>query len=334
MQARILGKVNKGKVNKHRRIVLSALVGLLIVVVLVLVFAVLPGLGGQDNRSGLFAQDANRMPSRLNAELAVLKAAYPTITIASTFDSQIGDWKITLTKGDSTKDLYWAEGRYLPKELLGSKDDYRTLIFYIPKKPEDPATFTKDQIEKIREFGSSESRESGPVSPTSFFEIIYDTSSRDDLEAHIVKTKFLGKQVNVHELIVEPLKRVESQILAASQTDGEVREFIQSIGSIDGYSWRQIRDTSGMSFHSMGLAIDILPDDMQDKVVYWNWEKNKGNDDWMLIPLEDRWAPPKRVIDFFEKEGFVWGGKWTVWDNMHFEYRPEMILGRDIAVKD
>jgi hypothetical protein len=124
MQAKILGKV-----NKHRRIVLSALVGLLIVVFLVLVFAVLPGLSGEHNRSGLFAQEANRLPSRLNAELAGLKAAYPPITIASTFDSQIGDWKITLTKGDSTKDLYWAEGRYLPKELLGSKDDYRTLIF-------------------------------------------------------------------------------------------------------------------------------------------------------------------------------------------------------------
>ncbi|HOV93759.1 MAG TPA: M15 family metallopeptidase [Spirochaetales bacterium] len=320
--------------NKHRRIVLSALVGLLIVVVLVLVFAVLPGLSGEHNRSGFLAQDTNRMPPRLHAEIAVLKAAYPSITIASTFDSQIGDWKITLTKGDSTKDLYWAEGRYLPKELLGSKDNYRTLIFYIPKKPEDPATFTKDQIEKIREFGSSESRESGPISPTYFFEIIYDTSSREDLEAHIVKTKFLGRQVNVHELIVEPLNRVERQIFAASQTDREAHEFIQSISSIDGYSWRQIRDTSGMSFHSMGLAIDILPRGWQNKVVYWNWEKNKGKDDWMLIPLEGRWAPPDLVVDMFEKEGFVWGGKWTVWDNMHFEYRPEMILGREISVKD
>jgi hypothetical protein len=41
--------------------------------------------------------------------------------------------------------------------------------------------------------------------------------------------------------------------------------------------------------------------------------------------------PPKRVIDIFEKEGFIWGGKWTVWDNMHFEYRPELILGRELV---
>ncbi|HQN03589.1 MAG TPA: M15 family metallopeptidase, partial [Rectinema sp.] len=57
----------------------------------------------------------------------------------------------------------------------------------------------------------------------------------------------------------------------------------------------------------------------------------KGNEDWMLIPLSERWMPPKRVIDIFEKEGFIWGGKWTVWDNMHFEYRPELILGRELV---
>ena len=31
-------------------------------------------------------------------------------------------------------------------------------------------------------------------------------------------------------------------------------------------------------------------------------------------------------IEIFEKNGFIWGGKWDLWDNMHFEYRPELIL--------
>ncbi|MDR3191497.1 MAG: M15 family metallopeptidase, partial [Treponema sp.] len=26
----------------------------------------------------------------------------------------------------------------------------------------------------------------------------------------------------------------------------------------------------------------------------------------------------------FENEGFIWGGKWGLYDNMHFEYRPEL----------
>ena len=30
-------------------------------------------------------------------------------------------------------------------------------------------------------------------------------------------------------------------------------------------------------------------------------------------------------IEIFEDEGFIWGGRWAVWDNMHFEYHPEII---------
>ena len=45
----------------------------------------------------------------------------------------------------------------------------------------------------------------------------------------------------------------------------------------------------------------------------------------MLTPLSWRWMPPQAVIDIFEEEGFIWGGKWAIWDNMHFEYHPELI---------
>jgi hypothetical protein len=44
----------------------------------------------------------------------------------------------------------------------------------------------------------------------------------------------------------------------------------------------------------------------------------------MLIPLEKRWMPPQEVIAAFEREGFAWGGKWDFFDNMHFEFRPEL----------
>ena len=40
----------------------------------------------------------------------------------------------------------------------------------------------------------------------------------------------------------------------------------------------------------------------------------------------DSWMPPQKVIEIFEEHGFIWGGKWIIWDNMHFEYRPEVIL--------
>ncbi|MCL2443985.1 MAG: M15 family metallopeptidase [Treponema sp.] len=28
----------------------------------------------------------------------------------------------------------------------------------------------------------------------------------------------------------------------------------------------------------------------------------------------------------FESQGFIWGGKWQLFDTMHFEYRPEILI--------
>jgi hypothetical protein len=35
---------------------------------------------------------------------------------------------------------------------------------------------------------------------------------------------------------------------------------------------------------------------------------------------------PLPVVQAFERQGFVWGGKWLFFDTMHFEYRPEILL--------
>ncbi len=34
---------------------------------------------------------------------------------------------------------------------------------------------------------------------------------------------------------------------------------------------------------------------------------------------------PQAVVDAFEAEGFIWGGRWKHYDTMHFEYRPELL---------
>jgi hypothetical protein len=32
-------------------------------------------------------------------------------------------------------------------------------------------------------------------------------------------------------------------------------------------------------------------------------------------------------VAVFEREGFIWGGKWYHFDPIHFEYRPELTGG-------
>jgi HSP20 family protein len=34
---------------------------------------------------------------------------------------------------------------------------------------------------------------------------------------------------------------------------------------------------------------------------------------------------PQEIVSIFERQGFIWGGKWNHFDTMHFEYRPELL---------
>ena len=72
------------------------------------------------------------------------------------------------------------------------------------------------------------------------------------------------------------------------------------------------RATDRPSAHSYGIAID-LNDALSD---YWRWEKNGWKN-----------RIPQPIVDAFEAEGFIWGGRWFHFDTMHFEYRPELLDG-------
>jgi len=51
---------------------------------------------------------------------------------------------------------------------------------------------------------------------------------------------------------------------------------------------------------------------------YWRWQRPKKPLKWV-----NRY--PQTIVDAFEAEGFIWGGRWYHYDTMHFEYRPELL---------
>jgi len=77
--------------------------------------------------------------------------------------------------------------------------------------------------------------------------------------------------------------------------------------------------------HSFGIAIDIRFNNEYGKYIYWYWASSTEGRYWG-IPLEKRYLISKKIVDVFEKYGFIWGGKWINFDSMHFEYRPELII--------
>lgn len=255
------------------------------------------------------------------AELRILRGAYPDVIFNTSYDFEVNDWKIEI----NGTTLYWADGKMLAAGNLGNKDSYRPVLYRYAKEILDPAAFTQEHIKEIRTFTSTENRRSQEGNSLDFFNAVYDSATRRSVEQHITQIQFFGRSTNVHERIVEPLRRVEKRIRELARTDSEVQNFVSTLVRVDSYNWRQIGDRSSRSFHSYGIAVDILPKGWGQKNIYWAWRRDIDPQNWMILPLDRRWMPPKQVIDAFEKEGFIWGGKWIIWDNMHFEYHPELI---------
>ena len=256
--------------------------------------------------------------------LEALRRAYPDRVEGVEWKD--GDWTV-LIRGES---FFWAHGRLLPLKARDRWADYRPYGFYTyPLEPGNPATFSKEKIETLRKQGDSEARQRGLDNQGAFQAALYGGSTRALIEDRLVQVSLFGKSVSVHGYIQKPLQRINQRILELSKTAPEIAAFLRGIKSIDGYNWREIRGTQRKSFHSWGLAVDILPKKLGGKAIYWEWERER-NENWMILPLNERWTPPAKIIEAFEAEGFIWGGKWDLYDDMHFEYRPELFEIRRI----
>jgi len=228
-----------------------------------------------------------------------------------------GDWTISV----NGEVFFWANGRLLPEAYRHRSDEFSAHSFYVVAvSPTPPSALSPERIASLREQGSPQARQARPDVHRAFQAALYGGNTRIEIEALQRRVEFLGFRMSVHRDIVGALARVEAEIM---EWEG-ARDFIATLGSAYGFNWRQIAGTQRMSYHSWGLAIDILPRNMRGLSIFWQWERD-FNPDWMLVPLERRWNPPEQVINAFRRNGFIWGGTWPFFDNMHFEYRPELL---------
>lgn len=253
---------------------------------------------------------------------AAFQQGYPSKITDYGYDRELGDWFIQVGQ----RKFLWAKGRILPQEEALRPDRWRPVVDYIyPSGLIAPQAFSRKLVREIRRISQADFRAIQPPYHLDFFDALYDGKHRDKMEDNILSITFLDRKVSVHRDIVDVLSMVETKILAVAEKNQEVQDFVGGIASVGGYNWREIRGRQDRSFHSWGLALDIMPRGWQEKNVYWSWV-NDSNPDWMMIPLENRWMPPAPVVEIFEEHGFVWGGKWMLWDTIHFEYRPELLI--------
>jgi len=109
--------------------------------------------------------------------------------------------------------------------------------------------------------------------------------------------------------------RLEAVAADLEKLSPEIRK--ASLRSAGTFNWRTIAGTERLSEHSFGIAIDLN----LDYADYWRWGK-PGADG--AVSYRNRM--PLEIVEAFEKQGFIWGGKWYHFDTMHFEYRPELLI--------
>ena len=220
----------------------------------------------------------------------------------------------------------WADGKLLTDEDMINKDDYINFGFYnysldeLPKLPEASEEKTKEIEENFRR--RINRRE---TVNNKFLNTLYDGYSERTMIRNITNMSVLGYRTQLHGFIAKPLANANAEIIAISQTNAEVKNYLSSLRTVSGYLWRVISKSSSRSYHSYGAAFDTLPRRNGGKQIYWAWTR-VNNKNWYAVPYEDRWQPPEEVIKVFEKHGFIWGGKWNNYDTIHFEYRPELII--------
>ncbi len=170
--------------------------------------------------------------------------------------------------------------------------------------------------------------------------------SREEVRANLVTVEFLGQKIpfQKHLGAAAALERVGKQIMAAAATDPVLAKFITPFTSkkIDlrnyANAWRTVKGTTRLSSHSFATAIDLLTN---VGPMYWLWDVTKsdperakqGENGFRDVHFVARAKPimPQKIVDAFEANGFIWGGKWNHYDTMHFEYRPEFFPGLAIS---
>ncbi|MDR1221159.1 MAG: M15 family metallopeptidase, partial [Treponema sp.] len=244
---------------------------------------------------------------------------------------QDGDWTLEM---DGVR-WYYAQGRFLSQDDASAPEGFRPqfLYRYFPESPGDadgvsPWQETANRIisrrESLASYRSSRPTMSGAVR-SSFFETLWQARDRTEAFSHQQWIDFLGRKVQIHEIIAAPLDRVNTRIQELAKNDPEIPLWLNSLASITGWNWRNIAGSENRSFHAYGAAVDLLMKTQAGMETYWQWTAAKGID-WRTVPADKKQNPPVAVIRTFEEQGFIWGGRWSRYDTMHFEYHPELLI--------
>jgi len=133
--------------------------------------------------------------------------------------------------------------------------------------------------------------------------------------SNCVVAEFCGNSVkfNARYGAADALRAVSAGLTPLLAQKPEIRSYVDKLAGT--FNWRKVAGTESLSNHSFATAIDLNV----KKAAYWRWVPPSQ------LETFSRKNWPTEIIETFERQGFIWGGKWWHFDTMHFEYRPEII---------
>lgn len=143
---------------------------------------------------------------------------------------------------------------------------------------------------------------------------VYGTS-KQSIESNLQNVNFHYRsfQFNKNNKAAYSLQNAVNELAELSKNNQNINANVFPCSGT--YNYRLISGTNQLSPHSFGIAIDLAV----SKKDYWKWSSREDGNKRLS-------NYPKEIAEVFEKNNFIWGGKWGHFDIMHFEYRPEIII--------
>ena len=212
-----------------------------------------------------------------------------------------------------------------PNQIIGFKDNYlifsdhSTLIYDDLKKKNNQELIENPDVEDqfFYNYKLGNINDAGRIRNEDFFKKIYGYS-KQDVQKKLVEIVWCPKLVN-QKIKVTTVNGIDKIVKKLSEDLNNHTEYNNYLKNIAGtFNWRKIAGTNRLSTHSFGMTIDINTKYSN----YWQWDCNCKSEKSKLTYNN---KIPKKLVEIFEKYGFIWGGNWQHYDTMHFEYRPELL---------
>jgi hypothetical protein len=213
--------------------------------------------------------------------------------------------------GHDGKMLRWRDGTLMPVSDGEDNKTFPELLRHASVIDQFRIPYPRGSLDKPPAADS----DPGRFRNAAFFMKMYGDCRMGEVSKHLVSLSWLPKAWG-RSIRITSVNGVDQHLRAVSAEIDALPENIKRAAyPIAGtYTCRTVADTGEPSPHGYGIAIDLnlaFSD-------YWYWQPHAG-------PLVYRNRMPEEIVAIFEKHGFIWGGKWSHFDTMHFEFRPELL---------